>query len=377
MKKGYDTKSEMKSIAIANGSEICLLNLINGKSSTKTSFEGCGGEQGVIRKHGKKNFYLQISQSFDSALFYYINNNRLYLGQNILSFLQMGVNRVDLRYLIEMEYFGFSIDRKCLLMGVRMLFPGDCVSVNAKELIWLEKRMPKQGGFHASLLEPQGHKSAIYNLLPRVASLLLSPFDNVFLAKYYHSMKSCNTNIFTVKRSSLPGSFYCNRKSNFIFNKAHKNNVVSGIDIKGHALRVLEFLNLSWNSSGCNMEIEEYIDINFNFPFKRFLLNILASNTGTKIRIVDSHTVEPTLGSTFSIDDNSIANIYDSFQRIFFYGNQWLARNWFFIPPMISAKLIKLQYKHCKDEHRIYLFTLTLDYLLRFYNLKVHHTNGD
>ncbi|WP_299587631.1 hypothetical protein [uncultured Microbulbifer sp.] len=376
MKKMVYQIPGVKPMPLAVGTELYLEELyrFENKKSMVSSSET---PSGVIQRIDRNSFHIRLEDSFRLPLYHFLVNDRLFIGKNLSPFLAVGADKIDPHYLIELEYFGFSIERKSLLKDVKMLFPADDVVISAQELIWLDDDLLKHPGLKASLVKPQSQGESLYNLLPAVATSLFSPFDHVFYAQFSQQIIACEDPILEVGKQSLPKNFGFGLNRADVFNGAHKSGVVEGINLKTHVSKIKRELETGWEATGREQSLETYLAEGFYYPFTLFQLNILAAEAGKEVRLVDSEVQKDKADAIFTMDDDPIVNVYESFQRVFFYGNQWLSRVWFFIPPMISAKIIKRQYKYSSGEQHICIYALTLDYLLRFYPLKVGNVTGD
>ncbi|WP_444894157.1 hypothetical protein ACJJIE_07585 [Microbulbifer sp. TRSA001] len=332
---------------------------------------------GTIKRSDKNTFHLQVGKAFRFPLYYYLKDDRLFVGQDLSLFPAVGADTVDCHYLIEIEYFGFSIERKSLLQNVKMLFPEDDVVISARELFWLSAEHHQSGSFDAALVTPEEATDKLFNSLPEVTSKLFSPVDTTFYAHIANRLAESSGTKLKVGRQSLPLTVGYQEKRAKIFNKAHKNRVVEGIDLQSYTDMVQEELDRAWQDSESSLDREHYIFQTFYLPFAQFLLNILAMNASKMVEIVEGSGDEGVIPPALSISDKPICNIYESFQRVFFYGHHWLAKVWFYIPPMISSAAIKQQQKYSEREQHVCVFTLTLDYLLRFNNLKIGNVTGE
>lgn len=366
----------VKPVTLAVGAELSLIDVYPAENKNSEPYSALGHE-GVIQRSDRTSFNIRLGKSFGLPLYFYLANSQLFVGKNLSSFLAIGADQVDPLYLIELEYFGFPTNRKSLLKDVSMLYPDDEVMLNAEELIWLGDTLPKQPGLQASLVKAQERGGEIYNLLPKVAASLFSPFDHVFFVEISRKIQASEGPVLEICKDSLPKNFGFDMDRAGIFNGAHKSKIVEGINLEEYASQTTGLLKSSWEASGDGRTMESYLAENFYYPFVMFQLSILAAEAGKEIRIVNSENLEFDSAPAFTMDDEPIVNIYESFQRVFFYGNQWLSRVWFFIPPMISAKIIKRQQEYSEGEQHICIYALTLDYLLRFYPLKVGNVTGD
>ncbi|WP_445365894.1 hypothetical protein ACJJJB_06015 [Microbulbifer sp. ANSA001] len=371
----YDVPG-VESVTLAVGAELSLLNLYPAKYK-KSEAIPLVDHDSVIQRSDRNSFHIKLGKSFSLPLYHFLFNEQLYIGRCLSSFIAVGADKVDPHYLIELEYFGFPTGRKSLLKNVHMLFPGDEVMINAEELIWLDETLPEQPGLHATLVKPQAKGDVVYNLLPKVAADLFSPFDHVFFAEISQQLQDNEDSVLEISKDSLPKNFGLNKERADVFNGAHKSNVVEGVDLQEYTDQINGLIKSSWEASGSKESLGCYLAEQFYYPFILFQLNTLAAGAGKEIRVVESANQENSVAPVFSLDDAPIVNVYESFQRVFFYGNQWLSRVWFFIPPMISAKIIKRQQKYSGGEQHICIYALTLDYLLRFYPLKVGNVIGD
>ncbi|WP_444922472.1 hypothetical protein ACJJID_09250 [Microbulbifer sp. CnH-101-G] len=368
----------IKPVSLAVGAELSLLDFYPAEYN-KLHNTSKNDNEGIIQRSDRNCFHIRLGKSFNLPLYQFLFNEQWFIGAKLPSFLAVGADRVDPHYLIELEYFGFPSDRKCLLEDVRMIFPGDEVSVTAEALIWLDDTLPEQPGLTSSLVKPLSEGETLFNLLPKVATSLFSPFDHVFFAQVFEKVETCQESVCEILRESLPKNFGFDRHRADIFNAAHKSRKVEGIDLRGYIRKIGDQLESSWEASDKVLNRNAYMAERFYHPYILFQLSILAAEAGKEIRVVDAKNgrKEETADPVFTMDDNPIVNVYESFQRVFFYGNRWLARIWFFIPPMISAKIIKRQQKYSEGEQHICIYAVTLDYLLRFYPLKVGNVTGD
>ncbi|WP_444885277.1 hypothetical protein [Microbulbifer sp. PSTR4-B] len=373
----YDI-SGVKPVTLAVGAEFSVLDLYPDKYKKLLSTSGVK-HKGVIQRSDRNCFHIKVADLFNLPLYYFTLNEQLFISAKLSSFLAVGADKVDLNYLVELEYFGFPTERKSLLENVRMIFPGDEVTITAESLIWLDDTLATEPNLKAALVKPQSRGEALYNLLPKVASQLFTPFDHVFFAQVFEQVEACEELLCEISKNSLPRKFGFNRQRSDIFKAAHKSRKVEGIDLKNYVREINDQLESSWEASGKEQDRDVYLAEYLYHPFILFHLNILAAELGKEVRLVDESNLKEKggLNQIFSLDDNPIVNVYESFQRVFFYGNRWLSRIWFFIPPMISAKIIKRQQKYSEGEQHVCIYALTLDYLLRFYPLKVGNVTGD
>ncbi|WP_444944443.1 hypothetical protein ACJJIK_05470 [Microbulbifer sp. ZKSA006] len=375
--KSSSNKAPLKKVQrLPVGAEISL-NSFLGDAAWKSVLSEDGISLGSIKRTDESHFHLQVGNSFQFPLYYCLKGESLFVGQDLAFFPHIGADTIDCHYLIEIEYFGFSIERKSLLQEVKMLFPGDDIIVSGKELVWLSAGGHPAGKLNAALITPEQTTDKLFNSLPKVTSKLFSPVDSTFYAHIANRLAEIEESNLKVGRQNLPLTVGYQDKRAKIFNTAHKSRVVEGLDLQKYAARVQGELDQIWQGSGSSLDREAYIYQEFYLPFVQFLLNILAMNAGKVVEIVDGAGDEGVTAPVFSIDDKPICNIYESFQRVFFYGNPWLAKVWFYIPPMISAAAIKRQRKYSESEQHVCVFTLTLDYLLRFNHLKTGNFTGE
>ncbi|MCO1334754.1 hypothetical protein MO867_10425 [Microbulbifer sp. OS29] len=358
------------------GSVITLAQLL-GDGSYCTEGKIAGDNYGSVQRSDRNTLHLKIEKNCNQPLFYFVKEGRLFLGQNLSCFPYAGAINIDHRYLIELEYFGFSVERKSFLQGVKMLFPGDDIVVLAEDLVWLDGDPKGNGQFGAALVTTRDAKDRIFNRLPAVAAKLFSPFDTLFYAYVAQQLEAAEGSLLKIEQACLPVSFGYDSCRAKVFDQAHKRKVAEGVDIRDHTDRVQKILNRCWKKSSSILEQQEYIKHKFYLPFVQFLLNSLAQGSGKRVEVVDGEGADEFKLPVLSIDDKPICNVYESFQRVFFYGSHWLSKVWFYIPPMISASVIKRQQAYSRSEQHICIYALTLDYLLRFHNINTGNITGE
>lgn len=289
-----------------------------------------------------------------------------YISDHIVDFYHLGKTCIDENYLSEVAHFGFTTQHKTLLKNVRPLFASEQYSFKNKQLVWLNQSR-KSEVKESSTEHTASH--APFDNIPSLALNLFSPVDHSLYLNFWCYLQATDKTELMINELELRSSLEISKRDFISANGplAKKAN--------GNTRKQENNLKQKWQQSGLDISFQDYLWQQYQLPFVQSLLTTLAYRHNKRLVFCqDSQVTMPWNGQvSFNENDSPIHNLFEAFQRLFFYGNKWLVKRWLFIPPLISAKLIG---KRKGNGQRLFLYATSLDYLMRFHTLN-HDTSSE
>ena len=272
-------------------------------------------------------------------------DGRTYLSDHVVAFYHLGLTVIDKIYLAEIALQGFTIQHKTLLKNVRCLYANEQYACKGEQLIWLNHLLP-------SISNENKVSDAPFDKIPNLSLRLFSPLDHVLYMNAWMYLQTTEESSVKINEDELRKCLY-----------SHHNGFMSAMGPLGK--KVCKKINKQeW--------LQDEIWQEHCLPFVKSLLTAMAyAHNKTLVWSLDPEVSLPWNEKVlFEESDKPIHNLFEAFQRLFFYGNKWLVKQWLFIPPLISAKLVL---KRKGNAHRVFLYATSLDYLMRFHTLN-HET---
>ncbi len=273
------------------------------------------------------------------------HEGRTYLSDHVVAFYHLGLTAMDEIYLAEMAQQGFSIQHKTLLKNVRSLYANEQYACKSEQLVWLNNLLP-------SISSENKVSDAPFDKIPGLSLRLFSPLDHILYVDAWIYLQTTEDSSIKINENEL-------RKCLNI----HHNDLVSAMGSLGKKT-CKKMSKQEW--------LQDEIWQKHCLPFIKSQLTAMAYEHNKKlVWSLDPKVSLPWNEKVlFEESDKPIHNLFEAFQRLFFYGNKWLVKQWLFIPPLISAKLVL---KRKGNAHRVFLYATSLDYLMRFHTLN-HET---
>ncbi len=291
--------------------------------------------------------------------------DKTFLSDYVGNFYHLGMTDIDENYLSGVAHQGFASQHKTLLRNVRSLYSNEQYACKSEHLVWLSQ--PAQGILAGNTLSKKQEMEIVpFDKIPDLSLSLFSPLDHRLYLDAWCYFQTTHDLSININEIALRANLQISEQDFILANGPLLKKVYKDRSKQD------EELKQQWQISQSELTLQDYIWQEHRLPFVKSLLTTLAyRHSKTLVFCHDSQETLPWKDKVvFQESDKPIHNLFEAFQRLFFYGNKWLVNKWLFIPPLISSKLVR---KRSGDAHRLFLYATSLDYLIRFHPMK-HNT---
>ena len=338
------------------GSLETFIEQANDESAIQSDLIAC------VRRDRDGEVHIRMPALCGHPLYIYEYDGHTYISDHIVEFYHLGATCIDESYLSEVARFGFTTQHKTLLKNVRPLYANEQYRFKNKQLVWLNQS-------RQDVVKEREASSVAFDNIPNLALSLFSPVDHNLYLNLWCYLQATHKTELIINELELRSNLEISKRDFLSANGPLAKKAYRKITKHEHTL------NLEWQQSGLDISFQDYLWQQYQFPFVQSLLTTLAYRHNKRLRFCGDSLVTMTWAEQVSFHENDkpIHNLFEAFQRLFFYGNKWLVKRWLFIPPLISAKLIG---KRKGNGQRLFLYATSLDYLMRFHTLN-HDTSSE
>lgn len=299
------------------------------------------------------------------CLYYIQKNETVFITAQLSNLYHLGFKQVDERYLIELVHFGCTVNAATILQDVCVLNSECKVALKANEWYWVNASRAycdEPNLIDASnAIDIERLEIKNFNMLPSVTNRIFSPVTHSAYLKVACMAKEHAGTTFEIAEEDVP-RFDAEYVSKDLL-KIYSRQLLASFDVKKYIENVRIKLERAWATESNGTSFANFLWQKYQRPFHFRQMKVLARSYGADLRgtFTQGTSERVSLGGVHS---NSIANIYDAFQRLFFYGTEFVKKHWLFIPPILTARIINNR-ENADDS--VFIFALTLDYLTRFH----------
>ena len=382
----------------------------------------------------QQHLHITASARSSFSLFYTVQhqaNDNISIASDIKK-LHKSSNALNPSHWLQQLSLGPLIGEQTFLHHIRRLQPGETIAwdmndyqcthqvkLQGEQQLTLANNALSERYAHAQPLifdatandlNDQPNALQLFNRLPQIAHHLAEPINDALLAHFDLQISQCEDTIITLDESWFTGRLDINQRP---FNKQtfdskitwQKSIIRDSLLKKRHQISrhqddlYAEFQNDSHHLSAIEpLSFSQWLDLHFVIPAWGQLYQRIANGYGKTLinpfmqsnhalaminkASVQQQRTQQSQGF-FSIEDNSMCNIYDAMQRLFRSGEK-ATKQWFQLAPTATARFIKQNSKHSSPQisrlglHRpveqTCIAMLTFDYLTKFHH---HHVDTE